>query len=174
VVIHWTLEFYGFGPVFQKWANTFYCDVSSAFEQCTHVQVLHLGARGAPRGPLSPYLFIYFYFRAFKLSYANNYPNLNGVKINDKEFLLSQYADDSSLVLEDDPKSLDNSIKLFHKFTECAGWRINIDKTETIWIGSRKGYLGKLLPELNLSWNFSGKFKLLDIHFDLLQKDKTL
>jgi hypothetical protein len=30
------------------------------------------------------------------------------------------------------------------------------------------------LPELNLSWNFSGKLKLLDIHFDLLQKDKTL
>ena len=29
------------------------------------------------------------------------------------------------------------------------------------------------MPELNLSWNFSGKFKLLDIHFDLLQKDKT-
>ena len=66
-------------------------------------------------------LFIYFYFRTVKLSYAKNYPNLNGVKINDKEFLLSQYADDSSLVLEDDPKSLDNSIKLFHKFTECAG-----------------------------------------------------
>jgi hypothetical protein len=89
-------------------------------------------------------------------------------------FLLSQYADDSSLVLEDDPQSLDNSIKLFHKFTECAGLRINIDKTQAIWIGSRKGCLDKLLPELNLSWNFSGKFKLLGIHFDLLQKDKTL
>ena len=45
-------------------------------------------------------------------------------------FLLSQYADDSSLVLEDDPQSLDNSIKLFHKFMECAGLRMNIDKTE--------------------------------------------
>jgi hypothetical protein len=54
---------------------------------------------------------------------------INGVKIIDSEFLLSQYADDSSLVLEDDPQSLDNSIKLVHKFTECAGLRINIDKT---------------------------------------------
>jgi hypothetical protein len=89
-------------------------------------------------------------------------------------FLLSQFADDSSLVLEDDPQSLDNSIKLFHKFMECAGLRINIDKTEAIWIGSRKGCSDKLLPELNLSSNFSGKFKLLGIHFDLLQKDKTL
>ena len=57
---------------------------------------------------------------------------------------------------------------------ECAGLRMNIDKTEAIWIGSRKGCSDKLLPELNLSSNFSGKFKLLGIHFDLLQKDKTL
>jgi hypothetical protein len=99
------------------------------------------------------------------LCYEND-PNINGVEINDSEFLLNQYADDSSLALEDDPKSLDNAVKLFHKFTECAGLRINIDKTEAIWIGSRKGCLDKLLPELNLSWNFSGK--LLCIHFDLL------
>jgi hypothetical protein len=35
-------------------------------------------------------------------------------------------------------QSLDSTIELFHKFTECAGLRINIDKTEAIWIGSRK------------------------------------
>jgi hypothetical protein len=57
---------------------------------------------------------------------------------------------------------------------QSAELRINIDKTEAIWIGSRKGCSDKLLPELNLSWNFSRKFKLLGIHFDLLQKDKTL
>ena len=65
------------------------------------------------------------------LCYEND-PNINGVKINDSEFLLNQYLDDSSLALEDDPKSLDNAVKLFHKFTECAGLRINIDKTEAI------------------------------------------
>jgi hypothetical protein len=73
---------------------------------------------------LSPHLFILI---LEPLSSAiKNDPNINGVKINDSEMLLSQYADDSSLVLEDDPKSVDNSIKLFHKFTECAGLRINI------------------------------------------------
>ena len=72
------------------------------------------------------------------------------------------------------PTIFRHSIKLFHKFTECAGLRINIDKTEAILIGSRKGYSDKLLPELNLYWNFSEKFELLGIHFGLLQKDKTL
>jgi hypothetical protein len=56
-------------------------------------------------------------------SAIKNDPNINSVKINDSEMLLSQYADDSSLVLEDDSKSVDNSIKLFHKFTESAGVR---------------------------------------------------
>jgi hypothetical protein len=32
--------------------------------------------------------------------------NTTGVKINDSEYLLSQYAD-SSLILDDNPKSLD-------------------------------------------------------------------
>jgi hypothetical protein len=35
-----------------------------------------------------------------------NDPEITGVKINDSEYLLSQYAD-SSLILDDNPKSLD-------------------------------------------------------------------
>jgi hypothetical protein len=34
---------------------------------------------------------------------------ITGVKINYSEYLLSQYADDSSLILDDNPKSLDQS-----------------------------------------------------------------
>jgi hypothetical protein len=36
--------------------------------------------------------------------------SITGVKINDSEYLLSQYADDSSLILDDNPKSLDQSL----------------------------------------------------------------
>jgi hypothetical protein len=35
-----------------------------------------------------------------------NDPEITGVKINDSEYLLSQYADESSLILDDNPKSL--------------------------------------------------------------------
>jgi hypothetical protein len=38
-----------------------------------------------------------------------NDPEITGVKINDSEYLLSQYADDSSLILDDNPKSLYHS-----------------------------------------------------------------
>ena len=87
--------------------------------------------------PLSTYIFTLIL--ELLSSAIINDPNINGVKINDSKCVLSQYAADSSLVLEVDPQSLDNSIKLFHKFTESAGLKINIDKTEAIWIGSRKG-----------------------------------
>jgi hypothetical protein len=48
---------------------------------------------GAPSEPLSP---IYLFILILELlsSTIKNDPNINGVKINDSEFLLSQYADD--------------------------------------------------------------------------------
>ena len=54
-----------------------------------------------------------------------NDPEITGVKINDSEYLLSQYADDSSLILDDNPKSLDQSLFMFNTFSECAGLRVN-------------------------------------------------
>jgi hypothetical protein len=54
--------------------------------------------------PLSPYLFI-LVLELLSAAIKND-PEITGVKINDSEYLLSQYADDSSLILDDNPKSL--------------------------------------------------------------------
>ena len=103
------LEFYGFGPVFQKWIKTFNCDISSSVLNNGHMSRFFTLERGArQKDPVSLYLFILIL--ELLSSAIKNDPNKNGVKINDLEFLLSQYADDSSLVLQDDPQSLDNSI----------------------------------------------------------------
>jgi hypothetical protein len=58
----------------------------------------------------------------------------------------------------DNPKSLDQSLSMFNKFSDCAGLRVNFDKTEAIWLGSRRSCHEQLLPDKHLSWNFSGKF----------------
>ena len=86
----------------------------------------------------------------------------------------TSYADDSSLLLDDNSESLKRSLYILEKFEECAGLKVNIDKTEAIWIGSKTHCTDKLLPELNLNWNQSGKFKLLGISFNLFAEDKTL
>jgi hypothetical protein len=48
--------------------------------------------------PLSPYLFI-LVLELLSPAIKND-PEITGVKINDSEYLLSQYADDPSLILD--------------------------------------------------------------------------
>ena len=167
------LIFLGFGPVFCKWVKALYNNSQSCIINNGHCSSFFDVKRGVRQGdPLSPYLFIL----SLELMSAaiKNDTNINGIKINNSEYILSQYADDSSLLLDGNEESLDRSLFVLQKFSECAGLRANIDKTEAIWIGSKKGSKEKILPHRNLNWNTSGKFKLLGIKFDLNSDNKTL
>ena len=63
-------------------------------------------------------------------------PQICDVAINGSEYLLSQYTDDSALMLGDDKNSLERAFNIFDYFSVCVGLRVNLDKTETIWVGS--------------------------------------
>jgi hypothetical protein len=60
-------------------------------------------------------------------------------KPNSLCFVSSQYADDTSLTLEDDPVSLERCVHIFDKFGDCGGLRANLDKTQAVWFGSGHG-----------------------------------
>ena len=66
-------------------------------------------------------------------------PQVSGVNINGSEYLLSQYADDSALLLSDDKNYLEQSLNIFDCFSVCAGLRVNLDNTATIWDDPRLG-----------------------------------
>jgi hypothetical protein len=68
-----------------------------------------------------------------------NDPQLSGVTIKGSEYLLSQYVDESTLILGDDKNSLKQAFDIFDCFSVCAGLRVNLDKTEAAWVGSRLG-----------------------------------
>jgi hypothetical protein len=57
--------------------------------------------------------------------------------------------------IDDNQKSLDQSLFMLNKFSDL---RVNLDKTEATWLGSRRNCHKQLLPDKHLSWNFSGKF----------------
>ena len=168
-----TLSFFGFGEYFRRCVCTLYSDAQSCIINNGHCSDLFKVGRGVRQGdPLSPYLFI---LSLELMSAAMKFdPEISGIKIDNSEFLLSQYADDSSLILDDNEHSLEKSVYILEKFSECAGLRANFDKTEAIWIGSKKHSTEVLLPEKPLKWNQSGKFKLLGIKYDIFAEDKTV
>ena len=61
-------------------------------------------------------------------------PDINGMKINDSAYLLSQYAGESCLLLDENDQSLEKCLFTLEKFSECAGLMANFDKSEAIWI----------------------------------------
>ena len=60
--------------------------------------------------------------------------NIQGIKLNDKDLRITQYADDTCLYLNG-INSLEKVIKIFEDFYRYAGLKLNIDKTKILWLG---------------------------------------
>ena len=61
---------------------------------------------------------------------------VKGIAVGSTECNLSQYADDTTPILDGTPKSLERSFAILEKFGEVSGLRVNCEKTEALWIGS--------------------------------------
>ena len=73
--------------------------------------------RGCRQGdPLSPYLFI-IGVELLSLKLKRN-PDIQGITINDDETLLSQYADDTFLILDGREISLKETLSYFESFLQ--------------------------------------------------------
>ena len=65
---------------------------------------------------------------------------------------MTQYADDTTLILDGSKKSLEESIKELKIFANISGLKMNIDKTQVVWIGNKKYSTDTFLHDLNLQW----------------------
>ena len=63
--------------------------------------------------------------------------SIKGLSLNSKEFKLSQYADDTTCLVED-TTSASNLFKKLDLFRLCSGLELNRSKTEALWLGSNK------------------------------------
>ena len=101
-------------------------------------------SRGVQQGcPLSPYLFILSVeLLALKLRYI---PECQGISLpNSQEVKLSQFADDTTLILSD-IDSLKASLHCSNIFGEISSLKLNATKTKAMWIGSKKKCKNKIL-----------------------------
>ena len=93
--------------------------------------------------------------------------------INGTEFKISQYADDTSIFLDRSTESLNQTLLELEFFANISGLKINFDKTQVVWIGSKNFSTSAIKTRWKLSWG-ANKFKVLGIIFntDLDQMSK--
>ena len=119
--------------------------------------------RGCRQGdPISAYIFI-LCAEILNIKLKNN-KNIKGIHINNKEYIISQFADDTTLFLDCLDKSLRNTLKLLEEFSHISGLKVNFEKTKLVWIGSMKYSTRSIKTKWKLSWG-EIQFKMLGITF---------
>ena len=86
--------------------------------------------------------------------------------VNETELKISQFADDTSIFLDGSHRTLNNTLDELDKFANISGLKINYDKTQLVWIGSKKYSSNTIKTKWKLLWG-GHKFKLLGINFNV-------
>ena len=143
------LEVLNFGPQIVRWTKTFYNDCSSCVMNNGYTSEFFKLQRGVRQGcPLSGALFV---LCAEILANAiRQDKTISGIKIFDREFKISQYADDTTVFVSD-LKSAENLFKLLNAFQKCSGLEINKSKTEGMWLGANRNKTSK---HFDIAWPF--------------------
>ena len=117
--------------------------------------------RGCRQGdPLSPYIFL---ICAEMLGYLiRKNQSISGIVIDNIECTMSQYADDSTVILDGSNRSLLQTLETLDLFERLSGLKVNEEKTNVVYFGS----LANQMPNPNitqkkLKWVKDGKFKAL-------------
>lgn len=96
--------------------------------------------------------------------------DIKGISMRNLKGKLGQYADDTTMILDGSQTLLERSFALRDSFGQLSGLRVNCEKTEALWIGSKKGSNQIICPEKNLKWA-DGKVKFL---WDGKRQNKTV
>ena len=89
--------------------------------------------------------------------------HIQGLCIDNTTHLLSQYADDTQIYLDGTKSSLEETVVTLKTFRFISGLKVNVDKTQAIWLGAASGSPLRLGHE-DLDW-VDRSFKVLGIVF---------
>ena len=160
------LDYFNFGNSIKSWVGLFQKGSETCILQNGFMSNFFNLRRGCRQGdPISPYLFILCAEILGKMVRKNK--EIKGISINGKEYKLSQYADDTQLILDGTEKSLKAALNLLKQFYIMSGLKINVDKTRALWIGSSCGSPETLCEEFALDWS-QDPLKILGVTFSPL------
>jgi hypothetical protein len=130
------LKHMNFGENVIKWIEILYTDIEACIINNGTTGKYFKLTRGVRQGcPLSPYLFVIIIeFLAAKIR-SNN--DINGFTIDNKVVKLTMYADDLTVFVKNE-KAAKCLFTELHKFSRVTGLQVNLEKSEGLWLGSRK------------------------------------
>ena len=159
------MAFFGYSENLIKWIKLFNTDVTAYVLQCGFLSESIPIKRGCRQGgPISPYLFLIGAEILARLIQSN--PKIIGLVIDTTEFKLTQFADDTTLILNGSQHSLQAALNVLEIFGSISGLKMNRDKTKIIWIGAKKFSKDELKVSEKLSWG-SSNFTLLGLKFSI-------
>ena len=126
--------FFNFGESFQQWIKVFFTDITRCVLNTGWTTQFFSVSRGVRQGcPISPYLFLLcaeivgIVIRQSK--------DIKGFCYKRKEIKLSQYADDTQILLDGSEKSVCNTVNLLNNFTKISGLKVNYNKSKLAPLG---------------------------------------
>ena len=159
-----TLLAMGFGPSFVGWVDLFYCDVQSCVDVNGHLSSFFSLSRGVRQGcPLSPLLYV-LVAEVLACNIRAN-PRIVGLSLPGSVSplpVISQYADDTSLVVTSDV-SIKATFDTYSLFEKGSGAKLNQSKSKGLWLGS---WVGRTNPPVALDWSHT-KLKILGVYLGL-------
>ena len=153
------LEKYGFGPDFISWIHVLYNKPEACIKINGWLSDFIEIMKGIRQGcPISAMLFI-LCAEFLSLQIINN-SNIVGFKLpNGESVKVSQYADDSTIIL-DNLQSVKPTMQTIHQFCTVSGLKLNLTKTEGMLIGNLKDINP---PEFGFKWS-KGPMRYLGIY----------
>ena len=154
------LELFNFGPQCIRWVNIFYKNIQSCVvSNCLCCDYFNT-ERGVRQGnPLTPYLFV-LAVEILAIAISNK-DSIKGIEIHDLETKLLQFADDTTAAVLSDMNSSEALFSLLREFEKVSGLKLNVKKTEVMWIGSLKSCEDPTTYDIKLSVekNFKQRLK---------------
>ena len=135
-----TLRAMGFGDSFVNWVNLFYCNVRSSVNVNGYLSQPFSLSRGVRQGcPLSPLLYV-LVSEVLAVNIRAN-PRIRGLSLpgtQDPLPPISQYADDTSLIVTSDD-AIQASFETYSIYEKGSGSKLNLSKSKGLWLGSWNG-----------------------------------
>ena len=157
------LNYLGFNDKFIKWIKLINTHICATVLQSGFTSTFLQIGKGCKQGdPIAPYLFITCAFVLYILIMMDK--NVKGITIEGNEYKITQYADDTTLILDGSENSLQTSLNILEIFGNMSGLKMNTSKTKVVWIGRKKHSKNKLCENYHLEWGMK-EFTLLGIQF---------